>query len=146
MKVQEKLSFAAKLLVEACLQRVAEIKQDKQLGCPGPKRICKEYGTVKLSLGRGSGNSTTAIDIAKSFKNPIIICPTVGMARYIKRSLNESNIVACSIDDTDSMVGLWPDAVIFDGSSLVSQAKIENIYDLFNIPIVNNSGCFIFLG
>jgi len=149
MQLCEKFNFAAKLLVEANLERQENIMRENPT--LGPKALAKEFCTVKLSSGRRSGTSYTAIDLAVSFfKKPLILCANEAMAKLLKKQIaakdSNNSYVVCSVFNNLTMQGLSPDAVIIDGAGMVPSSRIEDIYDMFKISVVNAQGCFIFLG
>lgn len=152
MQMHEKFSFATKLLVEANLSRQSEIRPE----FPGisAKGWSKEFCTIRLSAGRGSGMTYTAIDIALTmFKRPLILSANQNQRGILRQLVlsqaNDKNmssaalIVKCVEDD---LRGLSPDSIIVDCVSLFSNAKLERMYEMFGPIALLQDFCFVLLG
>jgi len=149
-----KFNMFTKNLIRANLLRQKDLRQ-KIIGM-NEKAFAKEFCTVRMSVGRGSGNTFTACDIAVNmFQNPLLLVQSHALILPAKRQLEritkvnpswESSVVLKSINEEESFRGLNPDSVIVDATSLASQSKIDDLYKTFGYLVSKRDFCFILLG
>lgn len=107
-----------------------------------PKAWAKEMATVKFCLPRQSGHTTFALKLlTEYFENAIIVVPLYTMIfdKFSDLDFSYKRRIV-SIDRIINVQGLEIDAIIVDCASLISQTKIDKIYEVF--PHVK---CFLFL-
>lgn len=113
-----------------------EIQTEKQdvMSCLPKLKISKEFGTVKLCTARGAGHtSAMAKLIEEKFNKVVLVFPTISMANVFKNNFPaiKDKIHFCSPNSFDRLLGLGGyEAVIVDCSSLISQSKIDELYNI----------------
>lgn len=153
MLLHEKFNFAAKILVEANLNRQEEIRNNDII--LSSRNWAKDFCTVKISGGRGCGSSTTAVDLSlKMFKNSIIIVNSFASMMLMKKMRIDMSRrlgidAPCFIVTNKHLErtrGMSPDAIIIDGADLMTESEIDEIYNYFSYFSANNNFSFIILG
>ncbi len=123
-----------------CLLTLVDMTRERQkeLGnvldfLPRIKRA-KEYSTVKLCSYRGAGHTSAIMQIIEEkFDKVILVLPNMALAtRFLKLSPElKDKVVVCSPNCLERLMGVSGyQAVIVDCTSLISQSKIDEIYEL----------------
>lgn len=124
--------------IYACLLVLVNmlIERNKELGdaldfLPIIKRA-KEYSTIKLCSFRGAGHTTAIAKlIEEKFDKVIVVFPNMNIANiFLKNNPKiKEKVIICSFDNLERLSGLIGyQSVIIDCSSLISQSKIDEIY------------------
>ncbi len=118
------------------LEIAKEIQTEKQdaMSCLPKLRIAKEFATVKLCTTRGAGHTSAIAKLIEEKLNKVVLVfPTMQMSKMFENNFPhiKDKIHFCSPNSFDRILGLGEyEAVIVDCSSLISQSKIDELYNL----------------
>lgn len=132
-KRKDKLYLSLVNLVEIVQESYLE-RQDI-LSYLSKLKVAKEFGTVKLCTVRGSGHTSAMAKLIKEkFNKVIVVVPTMKAANIFNQSFPDikDKVYLCSPDSFDEkLLGLSDyQAVMIDCSSLLSQSKIDKLYEM----------------
>jgi hypothetical protein len=119
-------------LVDMTRERQKEL--DSVLGFLPKIKRAKEYSTIKLCSYRGAGHTSAIIKIIEEkFDKVILILPNARIEAMLFRLNPElkNKVFVCSPNRLERIMGVSDyQAVIVDCSSLISQSRIEEIYNI----------------
>lgn len=125
------------------LEIAKEIQIEKQdsMSCLSKLKIAKEYSTVKLCTARGGGHTFAIAKLIEEKLNKVVlVLPTINMTSAFKSNFPaiKDKIHFCSPSSFDRLLGLGDyEAVIVDCCSLISQSKIDELYNITSCVMKN---------
>lgn len=150
---------SAKMLVISNMARQSSIRPE--FPDMSSKAWALEFCTVRLSAGRRSGSSYTALDLARNvFKAPVIVTMSETQKRMMEKSLQEaqdrekiSEIRTIPVYYIGDLVGYSPeddcDGVIVDCASVIERTSnsLDYLYTyIFSHHAKTRDFCFVLLG
>lgn len=143
--------------INELVQKMISLTYDKQASIAStklyidPKAYAKEYCTIKFCLPRASGHTTLARDLHSNyFKNSIYLTKnhsTLDIFYKIRPGMICRGRTGLVCDITrGKYLGINPDAIIVDCTSLLSMTDIDSIYSNFcNMAHYKDNFIFLFL-
>jgi hypothetical protein len=108
------------------------------------EQINKEFRTIRLQLPRQTGQTSSAISVAKQyFKKPLYVC-NAGMKNLVKKDI--SALTYEQIKNHNNLVGKSFDCVIIDNASLIETKEILENTDLGTMSLKDNHFLYILVG
>jgi len=135
-----------KRLLENCLNRQCRVMDNNTRDAIGGRAFTKEYCTVKVSSARMCGHTTAILKIANDcFDKSMIISSKLDQSRRIEHMIQCDYPNSMEKFETISLGSLSHargnlyenklEAVFVDIASVISDSRIEEVYDTF-LPIL----------
>jgi hypothetical protein len=93
-----------------------------------PKAWLKEYCTIRLAIGRQSGHTSLAIDLAQNRDAEVIVMRQQQVSQFAKEGIDRSKIYTFDNFDYPMMDKPLPEMVIVDTAMFFSKGNQDFLY------------------